>query len=71
MVSPAVIDLLAIASDSSLAEQDPSHFDENKSSGSMIPIDWKFFNRYPVFSDLVTDPGVVASLQKLGFPEVG
>ena len=95
MLSPELVEQLTAASDASLGEQDASHFEDNVSSGSMILIDWNFFNSFvsprtppqatemfrspslmprdpcaqPVFADLVAEPGVVASLQELGFAE--
>ena len=46
MLSPELVEQLTAASDASLGEQDASHFEDNVSSGSMILIDWNFFNSF-------------------------
>ena len=46
MLSPELVEQLTAASDASLGEQDASHFEDNVSSGSMILIDWDFFNSF-------------------------
>ena len=46
VLSPQLVEQLTAASDASLGEQAASHFEDNVSSGSMILIDWDFFNSF-------------------------
>ena len=46
VLGPELVEQLTAASDASLGEQDASHFEDNVSSGSMILIDWDFFNSF-------------------------
>jgi ectoine hydroxylase-related dioxygenase (phytanoyl-CoA dioxygenase family) len=69
VLSAETVAQLTEASDQSLARQSSSHFDEEVAAGSMILIDWQFFNEQPAFAELVADPSVSAALGELGFPE--
>lgn len=52
-----------------LAQQDPKHFEQQVSTGSMIMIDWDMANDYPEFAELIAHPNTLTVLRDLGFPD--
>lgn len=67
VLSVEMVASLTDASNRCLDQQDATHFEAEVAAGSMILIDWQFFNREQVFADLVADPNVCAALGELGF----
>ena len=67
VLSVEMVASLTDASNRCLDQQDAAHFEAEVAAGSMILIDWQFFNREQVFADLVADPNVCAALGELGF----
>lgn len=54
-------------SDEILAEQDPSHFVENRTTGSMVLIDWTMAGKYIKMAEFIAHPGAIEGLRNLGF----
>ena len=52
-----------------LDQQDPKHFEQQVSTGSMIMIDWDMANDYPEFAELIAHPKTLTVLRDLGFPD--
>ncbi len=56
-------------SDDVLAQQDPEHFAKQRTTGSMVMIDWAMAYQHPVMAELIAHPNALAALQQLGFDD--
>ena len=69
VLDEALLERLRAASDASLAEQDEQHFAEQVATGSMILVNGPFIERYPVFAEFIAHPGILQTLDRLGFAD--
>ena len=69
VLDPHMLDRLRRFSDDVLARQAPEHFEENRTTGSMVLIDWAMACRHPVMAELIAHPNALAALRTLGFDE--
>ena len=69
VLEPDLVDRLNELSDQILDQQPPEHFAENRSTGSMILIDWAMAYTHPAMAELIAHPGILAALAQLGFAE--
>ena len=56
-------------SDEILAQQEEEHFRQQRTTGSMVLIDWQMAYQYDVLAKLIVHPNVLAALAELGFDE--
>lgn len=64
-----LVEALRAWSDGVLGQQEAAHFEQNRTTGSMVLIDWAMAYRYDVLAELIVHPGVMAALGELGFAE--
>ena len=64
-----LLDRLRHFSDDVLARQEPAHFERQRTTGSMVLIDWAMAYQHPVMAELIAHPGVLTALQQLGFDD--
>ena len=64
-----LLDRLSSFSDEMLAQQEPEHFEMNRTTGSMVLIDWNMAYQHTVLAELIAHPGALAALRQLGFDE--
>ena len=64
-----ILDRLRRCTDDVLARQDPAHFEQHRTTGSMVMIDWAMAYQHPVMAELIAHPNVLAALQQLGFDD--
>ena len=69
ILDPELITRLGAVSDSILGEQDREHFERQRTTGSMVLINWEMAYQHGVFADLIVHPRVLAALAQLGFTE--
>ena len=69
VLDPLTVDRLRRFTDDVLARQAPEHFEENRTTGSMVMIDWAMACRNPVMAGLIAHPNALAALKTLGFEE--
>ena len=69
VLDEALLERLRAASEASLAEQDEQHFAEQVATGSMILVNGPFIERYPVFAEFIAHPGILQTLDRLGFAD--
>ena len=56
-------------SDEILAQQEEEHFMQQRTTGSMVLIDWQMAYQYDVLAELIVHPNVLAALAELEFDE--
>ena len=56
-------------SDEILAQQEEEHFRQQRTTGSMVLIDWQMAYQDDVLAKLIVHPNVLAALAELGFDE--
>ncbi len=56
-------------SDGVLGQQEEAHFEQNRTTGSMVLIDWAMAYEHAVLAELIAYPRVMAALGELGFAE--
>ena len=66
VLDPLMLDRLRRFSDDVLAGQAPEHFEENRTTGSMVLIDWAMACRHPVMAELIAHPDALAALKPSG-----
>ena len=69
ILEPELIARLTEISDEVLGQQDPAHFERQKTTGSMVLIDWEMACRYDALAELIAHPNILAALAELGFTE--
>ena len=69
VLEPDLVGELRAWSDGVLGEQEAAHFEQNRTTGSMVLIDWAMAYRYSVLAELIAHPRVLAALGALGFAE--
>lgn len=69
ILDAAMIDRLNDLSDTVLAQQQAAHFDYNRTTGSMVLIDWAMAYQYSAMAQLIAHPNTLDALQQLGFTE--
>ena len=69
VLEPELVEGLREWSDQILGLQEKAHFEQNRTTGSMVLIDWAMAYRYDVLAELVAHPQAVAALAALGFAE--
>ena len=69
VLGPELVDGLRGWSDEMLGLQEEAHFEQNRTTGSMVLIDWKMAYRHDVLAELIAHPKVLAALAELGFAE--
>lgn len=69
VLEPELVGGLRAWSDEVLGEQEAAHFEQNRTTGSMVLIDWAMAYRYSVLAELIAHPRVLAALGELGFAE--
>ena len=60
---------LSNISDEVLAQQEEAHFKRQRTTGSMVLIDWEMAYQYNGLAELIAHPKLLASLVELGFVE--
>lgn len=56
-------------SDEVLAQQDQAHFEQQRTTGSMVMIDWNMAYQYSVMAELIAYPKMLSALSELGFDD--
>jgi len=69
VLEPSLVDRLNSLSDDILAQQDLEHFKENRTTGSMVMIDWKMAYQHAVMAEFIAHPKVIGAMNELGFPD--
>ena len=69
ILEAGLVDDLAHLCDGILAEQDPQHFRDHLTTGSMVLIDYEVAYRHRLMSDFITHPNVLDALDQLGFDD--
>ncbi len=69
VLEPEIVEGLRAWSDGVLGQQAEAHFEQNRTTGSMVLIDWAMAYRYDLLAALIVHPGVMAALGELGFAE--
>ena len=64
-----LVDRLNALGDHILAQQDPEHFAQHKTTGSMVLIDWAMTCDHPAMAELVAHPNMLSVLDRLGFDQ--
>ena len=64
-----MVDRLNHLSDEVLAQQDPGHFAQHRTTGSMVMVDYAMAYQHPVMAELIGHPKTLAALAQLGFAE--
>jgi ectoine hydroxylase-related dioxygenase (phytanoyl-CoA dioxygenase family) len=67
IIEPAMLDRLRELTDSILAEQDKSHFEEQVATGSMVLIDWEMAYQHKTMAEFIAHPRMIVALAELGF----
>ena len=67
VLEPELVGDLRAWSDGVLGAQEAAHFEQNRTTGSMVLIDWAMAYRYSVLGELIAHPRVLAALGALGF----
>lgn len=69
LLEPDLIGRLSRITDEVLAQQEETHFEQQRAPGSMVMIDWEMAYRYDVFAELITHPKLLKRLAQLGFAQ--
>jgi len=69
VLEPEMVEALTKWSDEILGLQEKAHFDQNRTTGSMVLIDWAMAYRYSVLAELIAHPQALSALAELGFAE--
>ena len=69
LLEPDLIGRLRRVTDEVLAQQEVTHFEQQRAPGSMVMIDWDMAYRYDVFAELITHPKLLKGLAQLGFAQ--
>ncbi len=64
-----LLECLKSFSDGVLARQDPAHFANQRTTGSMVMIDWAMAYQHSVMAELIAHPNALTALQQLGFAD--
>ena len=67
ILNPTEVDGLNALSDRVLAKQEPEHFSENLTPGSMVMIDWAMAAEHMEMAELIANPRAIVALGQLGF----
>ena len=67
ILEQSLLDRLISFTDDVLAEQEPEHFEMNRSTGSMVMIDWNMAYQHPVLAELLAHPRALSALRQLDF----
>ena len=67
VLDPATVRRLRDATDEILALQDSSHFEEQKTTGSMVMIDWQMAYDHDAMAELIVHPTALEALSELGY----
>ncbi len=62
-----MVDRLNGLSDLVLAQQDAAHFERNRTTGSMVMIDWAMAYEHPAMAELIGHHSALAAMAQLGF----
>ena len=69
VLEPEIVEGLRAWSDGVLGQQEEAHFEQNRTTGSMVLIDWAMAYEHAVLAELIAYPRVMAALGELGFAE--
>ena len=69
IIEPSLVHSLNQFSNAVLDFQEPEHFIKNKTTGSMVLIDWPMAYQNAAMATLIAHPNALAALQQLGFNE--
>ncbi len=69
VLEPELVESLRAWSDGVLEQQDEAHFARNRTTGSMVLIDWAMAYRYDALAELIAHRRVLAAVAELGFAE--
>ena len=69
VLEPEIVEGLRAWSDGVLGQQEEAHFEQNRTTGSMVLIDWAMAYEHDVLAELIAYPRVMAALEELGFAE--
>ncbi len=69
VLEPEMVEGLRAWSDGVLGQQEEAHFEQNRTTGSMVLIDWAMAYEHAVLAELIAYPRVMAALGELGFVE--
>ena len=67
VLEPSQVDILNRFSDDVLAQQDPEHFAQNRTTGSMVLINWDMAYQNSVMAEFIAHPKVIGAMNELGF----
>ena len=62
VLEPEIVEGLRAWSDGVLGQQEEAHFEQNRTTGSMVLIDWAMAYEHDVLAELIAYPRVMAAL---------
>ncbi len=69
ILEPEMVARLRSCSDEILAQQEKEHFERQRTTGSMVLIDWEMAYQHAVLAELIAHPKMLSALAELGFTE--
>ena len=69
ILEPEILTELRLISDKVLSQQEEVHFEQQRTTGSMVMIDWEMIYEYNGLTELIAYPKMLAALAELGFDE--
>ncbi|MEM7535874.1 MAG: phytanoyl-CoA dioxygenase family protein [Chloroflexota bacterium] len=69
VLESAFVEKLQTLSDDILAQQDAAHFEEQRTTGSMVLIDWEMAYQHDIMAELIAHPKMMGVLAELGFDD--
>ena len=69
ILEPEILTELRLISDKVLSQQEEVHFEQQRTTGSMVMIDWEMIYEYNGLTELIAYPKMLAASAELGFDE--
>ena len=69
ILEPEMLAKLRSISDDVLTQQEKAHFEQHRTTGSMVLIDWEMVYQHDGLAELIAHPKMLAALAELGFAE--
>lgn len=69
ILEPEILTKLRTISEEVLSQQEKAHFEQQRTTGSMVMIDWEMVYQHNGLAKLIAYPNMLAALAELGFDE--
>lgn len=69
ILEPSTVDELTTLTDAVLEEQDPDHFAQHITTGSMVLIDWDMAYTYEAMARFIAHPNALTAMRQLGYDD--